>query len=64
MSPTERYQRIAQIMDDVYRSYEEGLVALRKRVVDDMKRKLKEGGVLDPPRAGSTPRSAPAKKRG
>ncbi len=64
MSPTERYQRIAQIMDDVYRSYVEGLVALRKRVVDDMKRKLKEGGVLDPPRAGSTPRSAPARKRG
>jgi hypothetical protein len=58
MSPTERYQRIAQIMDEAYRSYEDGLVALRKRVVDDMKRKLKEGGVLDP-----TPRSAPARKR-
>ena len=47
MSPTERYHRIAEIMDEAYRSYEEGLVALRKRLVDDMKRKLKEGGVLD-----------------
>jgi hypothetical protein len=64
MSPTTgRYQRIAEIMDEAYRSYEEGLAALRKRVVEDMKRKLKEGGVLDPPRAGSTPRSAPARRR-
>jgi len=34
MSPTERYQPIVQIMDEAYRSYEDGLVALRKRVVD------------------------------
>jgi len=60
MSPTERYQRIAQIIDEAYQTYEEGLVALRKRVVEDMRRKLKEGDVLDYSREGSTPRSAPA----
>jgi hypothetical protein len=59
MSPTERYLRIAEIMNEAYREYEEGLVALRKRVVEGMHRKLKEGSVLDQPRAGSTPRSAP-----
>ena len=63
MSPTERYQRIAQIMSEAYRSYEEGLGALRKRVVDDIKHKLSEGGVLDHPGAGSTPRSAPRRRR-
>ena len=63
MSPTERYQRIAGIISEAYRSYEDGLVALRRRVVDDMRCKLKEGGVLDRPRAGSALRSAPARKR-
>ena len=63
MSPTERYQRIAQIVDEAYRSYEEGLVTLRKRVVEDMRQKLKERGVLDHPREGSTPRSARARRR-
>jgi hypothetical protein len=63
MSPTERYQRITQIMDEAYRSYEDELVALRKRVVEDMKRKVKESGVLDHPREGSAPRSSPSTKR-
>jgi len=60
---TRRWQRVLRIVDEVYGDYEKGLVALRRRVVDDMKRKLKEGGVLDRPRAGSALRSAPARKR-
>jgi len=63
MSATERYQRIAQIIDEAYRACEDGLVALRKRVVEDMRRKLKDGGVLDHPGEGSTPRSALARRR-
>ena len=62
MSPTERYLRIAQIMDEAYTAYEEGLVALRRRVVDDMRRKLREGRVLDHRRGeGSPPRSDSAR---
>ena len=63
MSLTERYERIAQIMAEAHRSYEDGLVALRKRVVDEMKRKVSEAGVLDQPLDGSTPRSAPPRRR-
>jgi hypothetical protein len=60
MSPTERYQRIAQIVDEAYTEYENGLIALRRRAVDDMKRKLKEG-VLDRSQLGaSLPRKRPA----
>ena len=47
MSPTDRYHRITQIVDEAYTAYEDGLVALRKRVVEDMRRKVKESGVLD-----------------
>ncbi len=57
MSATERYRRIAEIMNEAYREYEDGLVALRKRVVEDMRRKLKEGGILDHRREDPTPRS-------
>ena len=60
---TDRWQRIIGLLDEAYRDYEDGLVALRKRVVDDMRRKLKEGGVLDHPHERSTPRPPPAKKR-
>ena len=60
----ERWQRFLRLMDEAFTSYEEGLVALRKRVVNNMRRKVKDAGVLDHPREGSTPRSAPAKKRG
>ncbi len=63
MSPTERYQRVAKIMDEAYREYEDGVVALRRRVVDGMRRKLRELGVLDQARGGSTPRSAPRSKK-
>ena len=59
----ERWQRILRIMDEAYADYLTGLVALRKRVVGDVKRKVKESGVLDHSREGSTPRSAPARRR-
>ena len=59
----EHWQRIIAFMDGAYRDYEDGLVALRRRVVDNMGRKVKESGVLDDPREGSTaPRSAPRRK--
>ena len=63
MSAKDRYQRIAQIVDEAYTDYEDGLAALRKRVVEDMGQKLKALDVLDHPREGSTPRSARARKR-
>jgi hypothetical protein len=63
MNATEGYQRIVKIMDEAYTAYEEGLAALRKRVVEDMQRKLREGGVLDHRPEGSTPRSAPTRRR-
>jgi len=56
-------QRIVEVAKEAYCSYEEGLVALRMRVVGEMRRKLKQGGVLDQPLDGSTPRSAPPRKR-
>ena len=59
----ERWQRILRIMDDAYADYLAGMAALRKRVVGDVKRKLSDSKVLDHPREGSTPRSAPAKRR-
>ena len=59
----DRWQQVIRLLDQAYNDYEDGLVALRRRVVYDMKRKLNEGGVLDHPREGSTPRSAPARKR-
>ena len=43
------WQRILRIMDEVYADYLSGMVALRKRVVGDVKRKLSDGEVLDRP---------------
>ncbi len=63
MTSTDRYHRIAQIVEEAYTDYEEGLVALRKRVVEDMRRKLREGGMRDQPRERSTLRSAPTRRR-
>jgi len=59
----ERWQRILRIMDDAYADYLAGMAALRKRVVGDVKRKVREDSVLDHPREPSTPKSAPARKR-
>ena len=61
MTPTERYRRIAEIMDEAYTAYENGVVALRKQIVEDMRRRVKEGGVLDRPLEGSPSRSDSAR---
>jgi len=48
-------------MDEAFADYLTGLVALRKRVVGDVKRKLSDGEVLDRPHlAPSSPRERPA----
>jgi len=41
------WQRILRIMDEVYADYLSGMVALRGRVVADLKRKLSDGKILD-----------------
>src|SRR5881392_1984948 len=57
---TDRWQQVIRLLDQAY--YEDGLVALRKRVVEDMRQKLKECGVLDQRREASTPRSGPRRR--
>ena len=57
----ERWQRILRIMDDAFADYLTGMVALRKRVVGDVQRKLSDGEVLDRPRLEpSSPQERPA----
>ena len=54
------WQRLLRIIDKVYADYLSGMVALRKRVVGDVKRKLSDGEVLDRPDLGpSSPRERP-----
>ena len=60
---TERWQRIIALMDEAYKDYEDGLVALGKQVVNNMRRRVKDAGVLAYPRERSTPRPPPARKR-
>lgn len=57
------WQRILRIIDKVYADYLSGMAALRKRVVDDMRRKLNDGAVPDHSRRGTRSRSARATKR-
>ena len=45
----ERWQRILRVMDEAFADYLTGMSTLRKRVVDDVKRKLGDGEVLDRP---------------
>ena len=59
----DRWQQVIRLLDQAYNDYEDGLVALRRRVVYDMKRKLNEGGMLNQLREGSRPRSAGARRR-
>lgn len=58
---TERWRRILRLLDEAYEDYVNGMVALRERVIDDMRRKVKESSTLDRPRGGS--RAAPPSKR-
>jgi len=53
------WQRILRIMDEVYADYLDGIVALRERVVDDMRRKLSDSHA----RRGARSRSSPPTKR-
>ena len=57
------WQRILRVMDEVYAGYVSGMVALRKRVVDDMRRKLDDGAGPDHPHRDAKLKSAPARKR-
>jgi len=57
------WQRILRIMDEVYADYLSGMVALRKRIVDDMRRKLNDGAGPDHARRGARSRSAPTRRR-
>ena len=59
----ERWQRIIRLMDETFEDYLAGMAALRERVVMDLRGKLSDSKVLDHPREGSTPRSAPARRR-
>jgi hypothetical protein len=43
------WQRVIRLTDEVYADYLSGMVALRKRVVEDMRRNLRDGEVLDRP---------------
>ena len=43
------WQRILRIMDEVYADYLSGMVALRKRVVGDVKRTLRDSKVVGRP---------------
>ncbi len=45
----ERWQRILRIMDEAFEEYLTGMAALRGRVVTDLKRKVSDSQVLDPP---------------
>jgi len=56
----ERWQRILRVMDEAFADYLTGMVALRKRVVGDVKRKLSDGEVLDRPDLEPSPRERPA----
>jgi len=57
----ERWQRILRIMDDAFADYLTGMVALRKRVVGDVQRKLSDGEGLDRSHLEpSSPRERPA----
>ena len=48
MTP-ERWQRIIRLMDETFEDYLTGMAALRKHVVENVKRKLTDGEVLDRP---------------
>ena len=49
MTTDKRWRQVLRMVNEVFGDYETGLVALRKRVVVDLKRKLSDSGVLDRP---------------
>ena len=48
----EGWQRILRIMDEAYQQHLTGMVALRERVVADLRRKLSDSKVLNARRGG------------
>jgi len=57
----ERWRQILRVMEEAYADYLTGMAALRKRVVDDVRDKLRDGEVLDRPDLGQPPpRERPA----
>ena len=57
----EGWQRVLRVIEEAFGSYLSGMVALRKRVVMDLKRKLSDGDLLDRPHLEqSRPREQPA----
>jgi hypothetical protein len=60
---TNRWAHILRLVDETFENYLAGLVVLRKRVVDDMRRKLREDQVPDPPPRGARPRPTSKGKR-
>ena len=57
----EGWQRTLRIMDEAFEEYPTGMSTLRKRVVGDVKRKLRDRTPLDHPRHGA--RSKPIRGR-
>jgi hypothetical protein len=56
-----RCQCILRLVDEAYADYLTGMSTLRKRVVGDVKRKLRDGEVLDrPDLEPASPRGRPA----
>ena len=62
LMPAERWQQILRIMDEAFADYLTGMSTLRKRVVGDVKRKLRHGEVLDRARQVARARAARARK--
>ena len=60
----EGWRRIIRIMGEAFDAYERGLVALRKRVVDDVRRKLSDRTGLDPRDLRGKSRSGRSRKGG
>ncbi len=58
--PTEGWDRIVHLVGETFDTYLAGLPLLRRRIVAKMRRRLKEGDVLDHRGGESSPR---AKKR-
>ena len=58
------WQRIFRIIDEAYADYLSGMAALGKRVVDDVKRKVRDRTVPDDPHQGAMSRSARARRQG
>ena len=60
----EGWRRVIRIMGEAFDAYERGLVALRKRVVNDVRRKLSDRTGLDPRDLRGKSRSGRSRKQG